>query len=86
MIVDSTLFQKRDLELDGLLPDDDLTSIRRQLDVALIAHGTTSYDGGNASRRVCREALRESKGSRAISKPVGNFPGSKGRTNSAPNW
>ncbi len=58
VIVDSTLFRKHDLELDGLLPDDDLASIRRKLDVALIAHGTTSYAGGNASRSLFGKSYR----------------------------
>ena len=58
VIVHSTLFRKYDLELGGLLPDDDLSSIRRRLDVALIAQGTTRYAGGNGSRSLFGKSYR----------------------------
>jgi hypothetical protein len=43
VIIDSTLFRKHDLELDSLLPDEDLAAVRRKLDVALIAQGSLNY-------------------------------------------
>jgi hypothetical protein len=43
VIVDSTLFRKHDPDLDGLLPDEDLASIRKRLDVTLIAQGAINY-------------------------------------------
>ncbi len=43
VIVDSTLFRKHNLQLGGLLADDDPASIRRKLEIALVAQGVVNY-------------------------------------------
>lgn len=42
-IVDSTIFYRHDLELDALIPMNDLAAVRRKLNVELLAIGTINY-------------------------------------------